>query len=327
MCGFRPGWPAGEKTPDVVAADRQDVLRKIAGHALRGRLCRAGIPLIAACTVALGGASPVSAETVAPSSEANAAGNGVVAACAGDTARSLPLVADAGGWTFEGADGTHYFATDLRPLGQDTKRGQAGPEPSTGTAKLLALPVEEPNRWGLVPAWILRQDSNATLLLQAEILENGAAIFAPEAAAGACADLLRAAERAARRTRSGHWSRAAGNRLFSTWEPETFAGHDGHYVIARGRVVSLGKTVSTRYLNFGRHWKTDLTVTFKSSEENTFNTALGRAGHTVDDLEGHRVEVRGVLQESDGPYIALRHPEQLVVLEGKRVVGGGQDGN
>lgn len=197
----------------------------------------------------------------------------------------------------------------------------------TGTAKLLALPVAEPNRWGLVPAWIVRQNSDETLLLQAEILENGAAMFAPETATGDCADLLRAAERTARRARSGHWSRAAGNRLFSTWEPEPFAGHDGHYVIARGRVVSLGKTASTRYLNFGRHWKTDLTVTFRSSEENMFNAALGRSGHKVDDLAGHSVEVRGVLQERDGPYIALRHPEQLVVLEGKRVVSGGQDGN
>lgn len=283
--------------------------------------------MIAACTACVGGASPVIAETASPSSAVSATGNAVLAACVGDAASGLPLVADAGGWTFEGADGTRYFATDLRPLAENAKRGQVGFDNVTGTAELLALPVEEPNRWGLVPAWILRHDRDATLLLQAEILKNGEAIFAPAAAAGECADLLRASERAARRARSGHWSGAAGNRLFSTWEPETFAGHDGHYVIARGRVVSLGKTVSTRYLNFGRHWKTDLTVTFKSSEESIFNTALGRAGHKVDDLEGHRVEVRGVLQESDGPYIALRHPEQLVVLEGKRVVGGGQDGN
>ena len=236
-------------------------------------------------------------------------------------------MASLGEWTFEGIDGARFFATDLRPFASEERNGPASADLMTGAANLSALPVAGPNRWGLVPAWIVRQDRDETRLLQAEVLESGEALFAPDAAAGACADRLHAAERAARRARSGYWRAAAGNTLFAAWEPDTFAGHDGHYVIARGRVVSLGKTASTRYLNFGRHWKADLTVTFRSSEENMFNAALGRSGHKVDDLAGHSVEVRGVLQDRDGPYIALRHPEQLVVLESKRVVSGGQDGN
>ncbi|MEM8703518.1 MAG: hypothetical protein AAGF82_16970, partial [Pseudomonadota bacterium] len=200
-------------------------------------------------------------------------------------------------------------------------------DPMTGAGRLLALPAAEPNRWGLVPAWIVRQERGVSGLFQADLLERGEALFAPGVAAGDCADILRAAESTARQAGSGHWSGDAGTVLFSSWEPETFSGQDGHYVIARGRVVSLGKTAGTRYLNFGRYWKTDLTVTFRSSEEGAFNTALARDGHTVDALVGQRVEVRGVLQERDGPYIALRHPEQLVVLEGKKVVSGGQDGD
>lgn len=286
----------------------------------------ASASFIAVCFASLGSTEPVVAESAAPSSEHEVAGNAVAAACAADTAGGVPLVSEAGALTFEGVDGARYFATDLRLLADPARRVSAGSGLMTGAANLSALPVSGPNRWGLVPAWIIRQDSDGTLLLQTEILESGEALFAPDVAAGDCADLLRAAERAARRARSGHWRDADGYTLFSTFEPETFAGYEGRYVIARGRVVSLGKTARTRYLNFGRHWKSDLTVTFKSSEESTFNSVLGRSGHKVDDLEGHSVEVRGVLQERDGPYIALRHPEQLVVLEHKRVVSGGQDG-
>ncbi|WP_306142135.1 hypothetical protein [Roseibium sp. MMSF_3412] len=287
----------------------------------------AAVSFIAVCAAGFGSTAPVAAERAAPSSEHEVAGNTVVAACAGDTDGGVPLVSEAGALTFEGVDGARYFATDLRLLADTARRVSAGSGLMTGAAKLSALPVSGPNRWGLVPAWIVRQDRDGTLLLQTEILESGEALFAPYVAAGDCADLLRATERTARRARSGHWRDADGNTLFSTFEPETFAGYEGRYVIARGRVVSLGKTASTRYLNFGRHWKSDLTVTLKSSEESMFNSVLGQSGHKVDDLEGHSVEVRGVLQERDGPYIALRHPEQLVVLEHKRVVSGGQDGN
>lgn len=317
---FRPGLPLRETTPAKVEADSQNALRIRTGHVLRGRLCRAGFAFMAACAVWAVWAVPVFAQKPAPFLAA-------LTACAGTVAGGVPLVAGLGAWTFEGVDGARYFAADLRPLPDRPKRGPARSDFLTGAAKLLALPVAAPNRWGLVPAWIVRRDRDEILLLQAELLRSGEALFAPDASRGECADRLRAAERAARRTRSGHWKGAAGITLLSTGEPETFADLDGHYVIASGRIVSLGKTAGTRYLNFGRYWKTDLTVTFRSSEENTFNAALGRNGHKVEDLAGQRVEVRGVLQERDGPYIALRHPEQLVVLEGKRVVSGGQDGN
>ncbi len=326
MRDLRTGRPRGETAPDASAAASRLPRPVAAGRVTRTGRQVAGCLCLAVSGIICGG-GPSAAQAVSSGAERTSNADEILVACAGDIASGVPLVAAASDGTFEGVDGARYLAVDLRPLTDGARRAPALADLTTGAASYLAVPVAGPDRWGLVPAWIVRRDRDETRLLQAEILEHGEALFAPGAASGACADRLRAAEHTARRARSGHWRDVAGATLFSSWEPDTFAGHAGRYVIARGRIVSLGKTASTRYLNFGRYWKTDLTVTFKSSEENTFNAALGRSGHMVDDLEGHSVEVRGVLQERDGPYIALRHPEQLVVLKGRRVGSGGQDGN
>lgn len=178
-----------------------------------------------------------------------------------------------------------------------------------------AVPLGPEDRWGRVPSWIVRLEGGKTRLLQAVLLEEGLAVYAPEYASGDCAELLREAEQAARFGRRGVWKNRDVRQVFSTAAPDRLAPMTGNYVIARGRVVSLGKSGSTRYLNFGKYWKTDFTATLKTSDEERFDEALRRTGWRIGDLAGKQVELRGVLQEWDGPHILLRHPEQLNVLE------------
>ena len=54
---------------------------------------------------------------------------------------------------------------------------------------------------------------------------------------------------------------------------------------------------------------------------------LRESGWTLDALEGQVVEIRGSVQERDGPSMVLRHPEQLVVLNDKRAGRDGQSSN
>lgn len=229
---------------------------------------------------------------------------------------------------FVDADGYRYFATEISSWHIEPRSADASPSSSEGgQARLVAVPAGEPNRWGFIPAWIIDHTDRRPRLYQTEQLLTGNALFSPDIAASECAMSLRRAEGVARRAKSGSWGTAGGARVFSGAAPASFQGNAGRYVIARGRIVSLGKTRSTRYLNFGRYWKTDLTVTLKSSDETAFNEGLGADGWQIDDLTGLFVEVRGVLQEKDGPLIALRHPEQIRVLEGKRAGRGGQNSN
>ncbi|PVB61156.1 hypothetical protein DCO57_13070 [Labrenzia sp. 011] len=213
--------------------------------------------------------------------------------------------------------GQRYFASDLYfpASGPDPEEEAADVTAADAGPVLEAVPLGPPNRWGLIPAWIVVRNGDEGQMLQAARLMDGAAVFAPERADSACAGLLRLAETAARREQRGLWGDKTAAPVYSAARPGLLEEKTGDYVIVRGRVVSLGKTESTRYLNFGKYWKTDFTVTLKTSDEAIFDATLGRSGRPVADLAGKFVELRGFIQTRDGPHMALRHPEQLVVLE------------
>ena len=250
-------------------------------------------------------------------------------ACAQESSEAVSLVEKNPDGVYVGISGQRYLPVDLRSA--KSARRLTGDGHETEDLEYLrhlkAIPAGPANRWGLVPAWIVEVREGSRFLVQAIRLERGEALFAPGLAGAACADLLRRAERSARAQKIGIWSDLGSSPLRATWRPKEFEGLTGHYVIARGRIVSLGKTRSTRYLNFGNFWKTDFTVTWKSADEESFDLALGRSGWSIDDLKGKTVEVRGVVQMRDGPLITLHHPEQLVVLENKRAARGGRNSN
>lgn len=229
---------------------------------------------------------------------------------------------------FEAADGTVFLPSELRTPEVAGKRkaelNEPGKLPDPGA---VAVPIGPADRWARVPAWIVLQQEGSVELWQIRQLEQGDAFFAPLHAQADCAEALRLAERRARAQGKGLWQGGGAGLTYRTERPETWEDAAGRYVIARGRVVSLGKTRSTRYLNFGRYWKTDVTGTVRVSDEDDFNAALGLEGWNLDTLTGHFVELRGVVVFKDGPHIALRNPEQLVVLEDKRAGRDGQGNN
>ena len=256
--------------------------------------------------------------------------------CAGAREQTVQVTFDSSEALFVSAAGDRFFASDIQMPMQAS--GQASGEDagrntlqdyleSRPDLELAAVAAGPENRWGLTPGWVFVSDDGHSALLQEQLLKAGVAIFAPGHAGAECADVLRAAETQASLARAGLWGETSPRLVYSAAAPKSFSDASGHYVIARGRIVSLGKTRSTRYLNFGKYWKTDFTVTLKASAEDDVNTALGRSGWTLDALEGQVVEIRGSVQERDGPSMVLRHPEQLVVLNDKRAGRDGQSSN
>lgn len=176
-----------------------------------------------------------------------------------------------------------------------------------------ALPAASINRWGEVPIWALREPSaRSPVLEQAKRLEEGRAIFTPKHANYDCARLLYRAELKARSAKRGLWKEP---RVYSTAQPDPLIGQAGQYAIARGRILSLGKTARTRYLNFGRSWKHDVTATISTKRDVIFSQYLEKQGLDWSDLEERLVEVRGYVMNDDGPRFELTHPGQLVVLD------------
>ncbi|WP_269585040.1 hypothetical protein [Roseibium sp. Sym1] len=257
------------------------------------------------------------------------AGDGdALAACDVRMEQAEAVVPGTGEPLFLSADGTRYFASDVRFPGRGGEHmAPVSRNDLSADSDFAAVPAGPPNRWGLVPAWIVLREAGGSHLWQARQLEAGHALFAPDRATADCADALRRAEGRARRAHAGIFGRKRAGPIYSAARPGTFKETAGRYVIIRGRIVSLGKTARTRYLNFGKYWKTDVTGTLNASDEEDFNAALERAGWSLDALAGRYVEMRGIVEHRDGPLIALRHPEQLVVLDDKRAGRDGQGNN
>lgn len=248
----------------------------------------------------------------------------VFTACLPAAITPVPVKMTGSDTIFRDADGRAYEAADL--FLSETGEGVDLAMPARETAA-TAYPVGAANRWNIIPALFVRLSEKGPVLLQQDLLQAGQAIYVPKHLDKACAGKMRQAETSAQRSAEGIWSDGMPPLLFAASSPNMLLKAAGKYVIVRGRIVSLGKTRSTRYLNFGRYWKTDFTVTLASADADTVLSGLAQAGWSFEDLNERAVEIRGVIEVRDGPLITWHHPEQLIVLEEKRAGRDGQNQN
>ena len=83
--------------------------------------------------------------------------------------------------------------------------------------------------------------------------------------------------------------------------------------MVEGNVLSVRESGGTIYVNFGRRWTEDFTVTALKRNERTFSDA----GLPLKKLEGRRVRIRGTVEERGGPWIEAMHPGQIEIVEQK----------
>lgn len=287
------------------------------------RFCRSkGAKLLLGAGLCVAGPFTVEAEDTSREIPVSA-----IEACVPENAETIRVSWQPEEELFRDASGARYLASETRsPVAW---RSSAAAEGFGNNPEVFfeAVPFAPANRWGIIPAWIIVNTGTERRLLQFEDLERGNGLFAPGHSTADCARFLRHAEAGARKRKLGIWGAGTGTGIYPANAPEELEKVAGEYVIAQGRIVSLGKTRSTRYLNFGKYWKTDFTVTFRTSDEESFNNALVHSGWKVDALAGQVVELRGVVQLKDGPTIKLSHPGQLLVVESKRAGRGSQDNN
>jgi endonuclease YncB( thermonuclease family) len=151
------------------------------------------------------------------------------------------------------------------------------------------VPVEGTERW-----------------IQGEMLKLGLAQVASRPGAAACAKALYAAEAAARRNRLGLWADSA----YSVKAADDFAalsGQQGRFTVAEGKVLSVRESAGTIYMNFGRDWSRNLTVTILRRNI----PAFAAAGLEPKKLQGARIRVRGFVELRNGPRIEAARPEQI----------------
>lgn len=82
------------------------------------------------------------------------------------------------------------------------------------------------------------------------------------------------------------------------------------FKIVEGTVVSSAIRSNRIFLNFGRDWKTDFTISVPSNRRVLFS----REGMDMMALTNKRIRVRGWIEDENGPMIAVTHPAQIEVL-------------
>ena len=145
--------------------------------------------------------------------------------------------------------------------------------------------------------------------VQAGLVRAGLVRVAPEGAPTGCAAALYRAEEEARRANRGLWHERE-NRVLSSRD-RNLAAQAGDYRIVAGIVVSVGATSRKHYLNFGRDWSRDFTVTIPAGRASAFRAA----GRDPQAMVGRYVRVRGWLERWNGTVIEIRDPDAIELIE------------
>ncbi|WP_156453140.1 hypothetical protein [Polycladidibacter stylochi] len=138
------------------------------------------------------------------------------------------------------------------------------------------------------------------------LLTNGLAVVSPQELDTECIDRLLSYEKAGFAKISRTWRKTY---IVST-EKNNLEELRGKFIIAEGKVVTVGKRRKYTYLNFGKRWTEDFTGII---QVRSIAKKFGKSW-PAEALIGKRVQIRGILQMNMGPEIKIFHPGQLEVL-------------
>jgi endonuclease YncB( thermonuclease family) len=165
------------------------------------------------------------------------------------------------------------------------------------------------DRYSRLVAHVFIARDGAERWLQQDLVGAGLARVSGRVGNAACAKALLAREQSARTGKLGLW-REPYYVMGKAEEPLEVLKQRGRFALVEGRVLSVRESGATIYVNFGRRWSEDFTVTIAKRNERVFSAA----GLTPKSLEGRRLRVRGWIEERGGPWVEAARPEQIEVL-------------
>ena len=83
------------------------------------------------------------------------------------------------------------------------------------------------------------------------------------------------------------------------------------YHVVEGIIQKVAIKENRIYLNFGQNWRNDFTVSIKPESRREFS----KQGLRPLEWQGRTVRVRGWLEEYNGPYIEVDHPERIEFID------------
>jgi endonuclease YncB( thermonuclease family) len=166
------------------------------------------------------------------------------------------------------------------------------------------------DRYGRVVAYAYAVRDGEELFAQGELIASGFARVGDHVGSRACTLALLKSEDAARAAKLGLWADSHYDVLDAETPTDVLARR-GRFALVEGKVVSVRESGATIYVNFGRRWSEDFTVTVLKRNERNFTAA----GLDLKGLAGRRIRVRGFVEARGGtgrsPWIEADYPEQI----------------
>jgi hypothetical protein len=185
----------------------------------------------------------------------------------------------------------------IGPVGGDLPQISGQLRLYAGTAR-----PDRPDRYDRVPVQLFRQGR----WIQGELLEAGQALTFATSSRPACRRAMLEAEKQKTDEKGNYW-RSRGIELGAS-ELDRLSRKTGHFVVVYGKVQSVGDRTNWLYLNFGQNWAQDFTA---SVNKRIFRGDIDRL--TL--LQGRTVQVRGILEERQGPLIRVIDDIQIQIID------------
>jgi endonuclease YncB( thermonuclease family) len=168
------------------------------------------------------------------------------------------------------------------------------------------------DRYGRIVAYVVAARGDSERLVQARLISAGFARVGDHIGSRDCAVELLRLENAARAARLGLWTRSLYDPLQAD-RPTDILAQRGRFVLVEGKVLSVHESGATIYVNFGRHWSEDFSVTIRKRNEGSF------AELDLTRFAGRRLRIRGWVEARGGvggspwhaPWIEAVYPEQI----------------
>jgi endonuclease YncB( thermonuclease family) len=170
------------------------------------------------------------------------------------------------------------------------------------------------DRYGRIMAYAVAVRGDSERLVQAELISAGFARVGDRVGSRDCAAELLGLENSARAAKLGLWGRPSYNPLQAD-RTEDILAQRGRFALVEGNVVSVHESGATVYVNFGRHWSEDFSVTIRKRNEGSF----AAANLDLKRFAGRRLRVRGWVEARGSvggspwraPWIEAVYPEQI----------------
>lgn len=209
--------------------------------------------------------------------------------------------------TFQLDDGREVRLAGIEPLAENTTNAtEVLTSLIAGRDVSLSGENDQPDRYGRQRAFVSLR--NPPLLVQVELLRQGAAMAYPPASDRDCSRELLTAENAARTARRGIWAGSAA--LKNAERPGDILAGIGRFLVVEGKVLSARQAGATFYVNFGRRWTRDFAVTISRRIMPSFESA----GLDLKSLVNKRIRVRGWVEKHGGPRMEVVRPSQIELI-------------